>query len=115
MFGKTQTDPQHVLGNKLSINRTLARISKLGVQKYTFWGEFGVPILFRPIALYTTNMDIRVSKRHPDTPLVKGPSIKHFLVRTLHVRSYSNFSPGQPSQYLRIQWNSTTKHHKFLG
>ena len=64
-------------GTRLAV-KALARISELGVQKYTFGGEFG-PIPFHPIALYTKDMDIRVSKisnrvskRHPDTLLPSG-------------------------------------------
>ena len=53
------------------LNSALARISEnLGV-KNTHLGWNGCPILFHPIALLK-NMDIRVSKRHPDTHLAKG-------------------------------------------
>ena len=56
---------------------------RIGRPKIHIWGELGVPILFHPIALYTQNMDIRVSKirnrvskRHPDTPLAKGLTLQ---------------------------------------
>ena len=63
---------------QIDLHRALARISELGVQKYTFWVNW-VSNSFSSIALYTENMDIRVSKisnrvskRHPDALLAKG-------------------------------------------
>ena len=35
---------------------------RIGCPKIRIWGELGVPILFHPIALYTKNMNFRVSK-----------------------------------------------------
>ena len=51
----------------------LARISELGVQKYTFGMNWVSPFLFHPIPLYTKNMDIGVSQiSNRVSPLAKG-------------------------------------------
>ena len=44
---------------------------RIACPKIHIWGELG-PIPFRPIPLYTKNIDIRMSKRQLNTPLAKG-------------------------------------------
>ena len=89
-----------------SMTRALARISELGVQKYIF-GWIGCPIPFHPIALYTKNMDSRVSKiskrvskRHPDTPLAKALSITLSLPDMLDSYLHRVFDAEKSSMFL---------------
>ena len=45
---------------------------RIGCSKIQIWGELGVQFLIIPLHYkYTKIMDIRASKRHPDTPLAK--------------------------------------------
>ena len=61
---------------------TLARIFRIGYSKIHILGELGVQLLFHPIALYTKNMDIRMSKiSNRETPFRRHPPLANGLVK----------------------------------
>ena len=72
VYDKSESKPTYC-------TRALARISELGVQKYTF-GVNWVSNFFsshcikntQKIWIRVSKISNRVSKRHPDTPLAKG-------------------------------------------
>ena len=53
------------------VGQGFSQISEMGVQMYKF-GVNWVSNSFSFHSIIHKNMDIRVSKRHPDTPLAKG-------------------------------------------
>ena len=65
--------------NLILLYRALARMSEMGVQKYTFVVKFGVQIPFHPSAKCNkknpqkVKISSGVSKRHPDTSMAKAP------------------------------------------